>query len=408
MKNPNNKFRWIALAVSLLINLCIGSVYAWSVFANPLAAVISEATGSAVTAANLSIVFTIANSVGPITMISGGFINDKIGSKWLLFIGGLLFGAGMIGSGLSKSIGLLIVCYGLGVGLAIGLIYGSTVSSSIKLFPDKKGLAGGLTTAAYGISSVLIPPVANGLIEGRGIEKAMVILGIIMMVIIVACGFIYAACFKKYTAHQNNEGSASPAAGGMKWNQMLKTPYFYVMIIMLCMGAISGLMITSQASPLAQGIFGMPAAGAAVIVSILALFNTGGRLLSGAVSDRIGIINTLRITFILFILGQALLLISLSAGSGLFIAGVCVVGLCFGSIMGIYPSFTAKKFGAAHNSVNYGIMFCGFALAGYLGPMLLNTVYNSTGAYNLAFIIAAALALAGLLLTLVKGSEDFK
>ena len=171
---------------------------------------------------------------------------------------------------------------------------------------------------------------------------------------------------------------------------------------MLCAGAFSGLMVTSQASPLAQRIFSAPAATAAVIVSILALFNTAGRLLSGVVSDKIGIINTLRITFVLFIISQIILFLSVKIGIGLFIAGVCGVGLCFGAIMGVYPSFTARRFGAAHNSVNYGIMFCGFALAGFLGPMMLNSVYNSTGAYNLAFIIAAAFALVGLILTFIK------
>ena len=400
MNNNNNKYRWIALVVALLINLCIGSVYAWSVFANPLAEVISAATGTQIT--SLSIVFTVANAVGPITMISGGFINDKIGSRWLIFIGGILFGAGMIGAGFARSVPMLIISYGLGVGLAIGMIYGCTVSSTIKLFPDKRGLAGGLSTAAYGISSVVVPPVANALIEKVGVSNAMKIIGLVMMIIIIVCGFIFAACFNKYTSGMEKSSSAA-AAEGMNWKQMLATPYFYVMIIMICAGAFSGLMITSQASPLAQKIFSAPAATAAVIVSVLALFNTAGRLLSGAVSDKIGIINTLRITFVLFMISQMILFLSANIGSlALFIVGVCGVGLCFGSIMGIYPSFTARRFGAAHNSVNYGIMFCGFALAGYLGPMMLNSIYNSTGAYNLAFIIAAAFACAGLVLTFIK------
>ena len=293
-----NKYRWIALVVSCLINLCIGSVYAWSVFANPLAEAISAASGHEIT--SLSIVFTIANAVGPVTMISGGFINDRLGSKWVIMIGGLLFGAGMISSGFARSVGMLIVSYGICVGFGIGMIYGCTVSSSIKLFSDKRGLVGGITTASYGISSVLIPPVANWLIESTGIAGAMKLLGAVMLVIIVAGGFIFSWCFRVYSSTMEKNSTPADTAG-MNWKMMLKTPYFYVMIIMLCMGAVSGLMITSQASPLAQGIFGVPAADAAVIVSVLALFNTAGRLLSGAVSDKAGIINTLRITFIIFI-----------------------------------------------------------------------------------------------------------
>lgn len=395
----NNKFRWIALVMACLINLCIGSVYAWSVFANPLAASISAASGQTVT--NLSIVFTIANLVAPVTMISGGYINDKLGSRWIFLIGGVMFGVGMFFSGMSTSVGMLIVFYSLVAGLGMGMTYGVSVSSAIKLFPDKRGLAGGMTTAAYGISSVLVSQVARALIEGTDIGTTMKVLGVAFFVIICVCGLIFAWCFNK-SKDFIAQNTSTQASEGMNWKQMMKTGYFWIMIIMLMAGAFSGLMITSQASPMSQNIFAITPAFAATIVSILALFNTAGRLLSGVVSDKIGIINTLRVTFVLFIVSQILLFLSVSAGVGLFIAGVCGVGLCFGAIMGVYPSFTARQFGAAHNSVNYGIMFSGFSISGFLGPMMLNAVYSSTGAYNLAFIIAAAFALVGLLLTLVK------
>ena len=151
--------RWLILIASCLINLCIGSVYAWSVFAKPEAAWLSS-FGRELTAGDLAIVFTVANSVGPITLISGGFINDKLGPKWVIFSGGLLFGAGMILSGFATALWQLVIFYGLFCGLGIGLVYGCTISNSVKFFPDKRGLIGGIATASYGISSVLIQ---NGL-----------------------------------------------------------------------------------------------------------------------------------------------------------------------------------------------------------------------------------------------------
>ena len=136
------KKRWIILVASCLINLCIGSLYAWSVFATPMAEYLTMITGNEVK--GLAIIFTIANSVGPVTMISGGAINDKLGPKWVIFIGGLLFGGGMILSGFATSIGMLTMTYGLGVGLGVGMVYGCTVSNSVKFFPDRKGLIGGI------------------------------------------------------------------------------------------------------------------------------------------------------------------------------------------------------------------------------------------------------------------------
>ena len=141
------KQRWVILIASCLVTLCIGSLYAWSAFASPMGQYLSECAGHEI--ASLAIVFTIANAVGPLTMISGGFVNDKIGPKGILLVGGVLFGAGMICSGFVKTLGMLIVTYGLGVGLGVGFIYGITVSNTVKFFPDKGGFAGGLITACY-------------------------------------------------------------------------------------------------------------------------------------------------------------------------------------------------------------------------------------------------------------------
>ncbi|MBP1575721.1 MAG: OFA family MFS transporter [Oscillospiraceae bacterium] len=396
------KKRWIILAASCLINLCIGSLYAWSVFATPMAAYLSSVTGSEV--AGLAIIFTIANAVGPITMISGGFINDKIGPKWVIFIGGILFGLGMIASGFAKSIGMLLLTYGLGVGLGVGMVYGCTVSNSVKFFPDKRGLVGGIATASYGISSVIIPIVANALIDNFDVTMAFKLLGTAMLVIICISAFFITACPKGFKPEGWNP--PEPKAGAKApvdkdWKTMLKDPVFYVMILMLCCGAFSGLMVTSQASPVAQNMIGMTAAEAAVAVSILAMFNTLGRILAGFISDKIGSVNTILGVFLVSVLGLGLLFISGEGSVATFYIGVCIVGLCFGSIMGIYPGFTASQFGGRNNSVNYGIMFIGFAAAGYFGPTIMSKIYASAGAYQTAFLAAMALAIAGAVLSFI-------
>ena len=394
------KKRWIILAASCLINLCIGSLYAWSVFATPMAAYLSSVTGSEV--AGLAIIFTIANAVGPITMISGGFINDKIGPKWVIFIGGILFGLGMIASGFAKSVGMLLLTYGLGVGLGVGMVYGCTVSNSVKFCPDKRGLVGGIATASYGISSVIIPIVANALIDNFDVTMAFKILGAAMLVIICVSAFFIQTCPKDFKPEGWNP--PAPKAGAKApvdkdWKAMLKDPVFSVMILMLCCGAFSGLMVTSQASPVAQNMIGMTAAEAAVAVSVLAMFNTLGRILAGFISDKIGSVNTILGVFLVSVLGLGLLFISGEGSVATFYIGVCIVGLCFGSIMGIYPGFTASQFGGRNNSVNYGIMFIGFAAAGYFGPTIMSKIYASAGAYQTAFLAAMALAVVGAVLT---------
>lgn len=399
-----DKKRWWVLIASSLINLCIGSIYAWSVFAAPLAAKLSGLLGTTLTAADLAIVFTVANSIGPITMISGGYITDKLGGpRAVILIGGSMFGVGMLLTGLATTLTQVIITYGLLVGLGLGMAYGCTINNTVKFFPDKRGLVGGIATATYGLSSVLIPPVANALNNSVGVSMSFVILGIAFLVIIVTCSMFIIKCPADYVP----EGFVPKVAavpGKMQtadknWKQMLADPVFYIMIIMLTCGAFSGLMITSQASPMAQRMAGMTVGRAATAVSVLALFNAAGRIVAGTLSDRFGRVTVLRGAFVLEILGLAMLLMTGEGDTFLFMAAVSVIGICFGALMGVYPGFTADQFGVRNNSVNYGIMFIGFAVAGYFGPSTCGRILGSTGSYGTAFIVSAVLAVVGIALS---------
>jgi MFS family permease len=409
MGNNLKKKRWIILVASCLINLCIGSLYTWSVFASPLAEKLNELagnTGSALlTAANLAIVFTVANSVGPITMISGGAINDKLGPKWVVIVGGLLFGFGMLASGFAVNVSFLVVTYGLGCGLGMGLVYGCTISNSVKFFPDMRGLIGGITTATYGLSSVLIPPVANILILNVGISNTFKILGTVFVVVICVCAIFIEKCPADYIPEGwTPKASAQTAKTGTQdknWREMITNPVFYIMILMLMCGAFSGLMVTSQASPMAQNMTGMTVGMAATAVSVLALFNAIGRVAAGYLSDRIGRINVLMIAFVLELAGLGCLLTTGQGDVMKYMVGVSIMGVCFGSLMGVYPGFTADQFGAKNNSVNYGIMFIGFAVAGFFGPTLVGKIVSTYGSYEKGFLVAGTLAILGILLAIV-------
>lgn len=394
-----DKKRWFVFAASCLINLCIGSLYAWSVFATPMTQYLNETTGSNI--ASLAIVFTIANAVGPITMIAGGALNRKLGVRKVILIGGTLFGVGMIATGFAQSLAWLIVTYGLGVGLGLGMVYGCTVSNTIKFFPDKSGLIGGCVAAAYGISSVILPLIATALMSVVSVTSAFKILGAVMLGIIVVSACFIVDCPNNFCpAGYTLPAPKSGAAGDDKnWRAMVKDPIFYVMIAMLLCGAFSGMMIISQASALAQRITGISAAVAATVVSVIALCNTAGRIIAGYMSDKLGVLRTIRLVFIGSAAGLAMLFVSGLGVHMLFYAGVCVIALMFGSIMGIYPAFTAQQFGRKYSSVNYGIMFIGFALAGIFGPMIMSSMYTATGSDQTAFIVAIALAFVGFALT---------
>ena len=401
-----DKKRWGVLIASSLINLCIGSIYAWSVFAGPLAAKLTSLLGTTFTAADLAIVFTVANSIGPVTMIAGGFVTDRLGGpRAVILTGGIMFGAGILLTGFAGTLGQIILTYSLLAGFGLGMAYGCTINNTVKFFPDKRGLVGGIATATYGLSSVLIPPVANALNNSVGVSKSFIILGVAFLVIIIVCSFFIVKCPADYVPKgfvPKGAGPAGNASGKDKnWKQMLADPVFYIMIVMLVCGAFSGLMITSQASPMAQKITGMSVGMAATAVSVLALFNSAGRIVAGTLSDRFGRVTVLRGAFILEIIGLGLLFLTGEGSTILFMAAVSIIGVCFGALMGVYPGFTADQFGPRNNSVNYGIMFIGFAIAGYFGPTVCGKILGATGTYGTAFIVSAAIALVGIVLTMV-------
>ncbi|MBP5167993.1 MAG: OFA family MFS transporter [Oscillospiraceae bacterium] len=403
MKDYNKK-RWFILAACCLVNLCLGSIYAWSVFAQPMAEHLTAMTGRTLTTGDLAIVYTIANSVGPVTMISGGWFNDRFGPQKVILVGGIMFSVGMILSGFAASIAFLIISYGLIGGLGLGMAYGCTISSCVKFFPDKRGFIGGITTAVYGFSSVLIPPIVTMIVNAFDIKTAFCGIGAVFLAVITCCSFLITKCPDDFIP----EGWTAPVmkAGGVSavdkdWKAMLSTPVFYVMITLLTCGAFCGMMIISQASAVAQNMAGMTAMAASTAVSVLAAFNAGGRILAGSLSDKIGRINTLTVSCFVSIAGLLLLYITKEGHYLPFYVGIAFTGICFGAFMGVFPGFTADQFGSKNNSVNYGIMFTGFAAAGYFGPTVMRNIYAAKGIYQPAFLVACGLNLFGIVLTFV-------
>ncbi|WP_312060250.1 L-lactate MFS transporter [Anaerotignum sp.] len=395
--------RWVILLACCLINLCLGSIYSWSVFASSMADFLSNTTGVKLTTGDLAIVYTIANSVGPITMITGGWFNDKFGPKNVILVGGLMFGGGMVISGFATSVNFLIVSYGLISGLGLGMAYGSTISSCIKFFPDKRGLIGGITTAVYGFSSVILPPIITLIVNASDATVAFKAVGGVFLVVVCVSALTIIPCPQGFVPEGWTPPATNAGLGGVNkdWKEMLKSPIFYIMLLLLTCGAFSGMMIISQTSAVAKNLVGMSALAASTAVSVLALFNVAGRISAGYISDKIGRINTLAVACVLSVIGLILLYLTSEGNIMYFYAGISVVGISFGSFMGVFPGFTADQFGPRNNSVNFGIMFIGFALAGYFGPTVMRNVYATDGAYQRAFLISCALCVAGLMLTFV-------
>ncbi len=215
-------------------------------------------------------------------MILGGRINDRFGPRAFIPAGGLVMGIGFCLAARAATPLELILGYGLGFGPGLGFVYGSSVNTTLKLFPDHRGLAGVIATAAYGLSSVTLPPVAHALIETEGIEAALLTLGGVFMVVIAAGGLLLEKCpdgfAKQFTAAAPSKRTAAEECG---WRGMLRSKRFPPMAALMLCGAIPGMMTISHCWSLAKDVAELEVGAASAMVSMLALANVFGMLLAG-------------------------------------------------------------------------------------------------------------------------------
>lgn len=397
--------RWRILIASTLINICVGAVYAFSIFALPLTNVFNA------TMPEIMMAFTINAAISPIPMILGGKLVDKGGAKTAIILGGSMFGIGFILSGLATAPWMLYITYGLIAGIGQGVVYSATIGNTVKLFPDKRGLGTGIVTAGYGGGTIVIAPIANALITNNGVQSALVTLGIVFLVVILGASFLFQAAPVGYAP----KGWTPLVVAGAKkngvnipWNEMLKKPIFYVIASLFLIGALSGMMVTSNASVIGQTMFGLSAATAALYVSLYSLSNCLGRVFWGAISDKIGRTKCLMVIYI--VIAAMMLTIALSTSVLGFAVAIVGIGLCFGGTMGIFPSIVGEKFGMKYYGVNYGVTFIGYSGAAFFGPRIANSVAAAnSGSFTNAFYIALVISLIGFALTFVfKAMENKK
>ncbi|MGD8192423.1 L-lactate MFS transporter [Brevibacillus ginsengisoli] len=395
--------RWAILWASVGVLLCTGTIYAFSVFAGPLGAVHGW------TRAQVMMAFTINAAIGPIPIILGGFATDRGYAKMSILIGGVMYGLGFMLSGFATTPAMLYLTYGILGGFGQGIAYSGCLSNTIRLFPDKRGLAAGLITAGMGGATIIAAPVANYLIENQGVLAAFKYMGLVFVVITILCSFF----IKPAPANYVPEGWTPPTTGpkatvnSVPWTGMLSTGKFYIIILMFAIGAFSGLMITSNASVIGQNMFGLTAAAAAFYVSLYSLSNCLGRVLWGYVSDKIGRSSTLMYIYAVIALAM-FALANVSSITG-FAIGIIGLGLCFGGIMGVFPSIVMENYGPKYQGVNWGITFIGYSTSAFYAPKIAAQIASANGGnFTNAFYIAIALAVTGLILNFVYKAIEKK
>ncbi len=385
--------RWVCLIAAMVICVCAGFGYAWSVLQNPIITRFGWADSGVALAYTITV---LCSTMAP--LIFGGLIR-RLSTRLGVVVGAVLFGAGLFLTGLMTQLWQLYLFYGVISGLGVGFIYPSMMAYVVRLFPDRSGMASGLGTAAYGSGAILWAPTAAALMEGMGMTRAFQVLGVLFAVVILAGSLLLTDPPEGFQAAMAPKtGGAQGGASDLRRGQMVRTGAFWIMVIVFTCGLVAGVIVISQASPILQQSLGYSSATAAIFVSVFSACNMAGRFLWGSLSDKLGLVNTAGAVFLLCILSMGLLAVVAAEVPVLVFMGLAAS--CYGGLASILTPLTARMFGARYITENYGVMYVVFGLASLIGPSLATTFKTiGGGSYTGAYLTAAVLAVVGLILS---------
>jgi len=400
--STSTKNRWFIAASAISIHISIGAAYAYSVYTQPLVETQNWSVASVTTA------FTIMMVLGGGSAALFGKFVERSGPRKSAMLAAVLFSLGQAGSGLAislDSLTIFLLSYGLLSGLGLGIGYIAPVSTLVKWFPDKRGLATGMAVLGFGTGALLTAPVAANLIESVGISYTFYILGASYFILMML-GALYIAPPPKDWMPAGMKAAVKAGTKKIKRdlsqataNEAVRTKHFWMLWTMMLINTSAGIMMISVASPMAQNIAGLSAGAAATMVGLMGIFNGGGRLGWAAASDYISRPKV----FIIFFIIQLVAFITLPIISSALIFQILIflVVSCYGGGFSNLPAFIGDLFGTKQLGAIHGYLLTTWSLGGLIGPTLVSQIYTRSGSYVPVFYVFTGLIIVAFIVSLL-------
>ncbi|PPK63020.1 OFA family oxalate/formate antiporter-like MFS transporter [Malaciobacter marinus] len=377
------KNRWLMALAAVGVHICIGSVYAWSVYVNPIQEQMKWDLTDVTIAFSIAIFF-----LGLSAALMGKFV-EKNGPRVSATIAAFAFGIGTAGSGLAilmESKLLLYFFYGVLGGCGLGIGYISPVSTLVKWFPDKRGMATGLAIMGFGFASAISGPAIKLLIGSVGIANTFFLLGSVYFIVMFISAMYLQAPKEGYMPKKfkkkikEGKKKIKKDLSSMGLNEAIKTPRFYGLWIMLFINVTCGIAIIGVASPLLEEVMGITALAAAAAVGLMGVFNGLGRIFWASISDFL----TRPIVYIIFFATQAVAFYALPNISELILFQVVLYFImsCYGGGFASIPAYIGDIFGTKELGAIHGYILTAWAAAGLVGPLIISNVKDITGSYS--------------------------
>jgi OFA family oxalate/formate antiporter-like MFS transporter len=401
VQTQKTKNRWLIAASAVGIHISIGSVYAYSVMKGPIHDLLGWSESEITAAFSVAILFL------GLSASFLGFIVDKRGPRFSGRISALCYGLGIAGTGLSvliDSYPIFILSYGVLGGIGLGLGYITPVSTLVKWFPDRRGLATGMAIMGFGFASLIFGPLMAKLFIAINIPVTFFLLSSIYFVLIFLSssylepppeGWIPA----NYNAKTQNNTDLNQDLSQSTAKEALKTKRFYLMWIMLFINITCGIGIISDASLMAQESTGMTTLAAATMVGLMGLFNGLGRIGWASLSDKIGRPTTYLAFFVIQLI--AFIALSLTHTPFLFQVLLFIILSCYGGGFATVPAFLGDLFGTKQLSTIHGYTLTAWAAAGLVGPTIISYIKDVTQDYTMTLFVFSAFFLVAIIISII-------
>lgn len=377
--------RGLIVLGTIITQMGLGTIYTWSLFNQPLVDKFGWTLSSVATT------FSITSFCLAFATLFAGKFQERIGLRRLTMIAGIALGAGLMASAVSPSLTLIYLLMGVVVGFADGTAYITTLSNLIKWFPNRKGLIAGISVGAFGTGSLLFKYVNSFLIAEVGVSEAFFYWGIIVMAMIL----VGSSLLKEPAAVPVQQAAIQGPARDFSLAEMLATKESYLLFIIFFTACMSGLYLIGIVKDIGVQMAGMDMAMAANAVSAIAIFNTVGRIVLGALSDNVGRMRVISFTLFVTILAVSVMTF-LPLNPLLFFTCVSAIAFCFGGNITVFPAIVGDFFGLKNHSKNYGVIYQGFGIGALSGSFIAAQL----GGFQATFMAIIIMSVVSLLITL--------
>lgn len=388
--------RWVLVAIGFCINLALGSIYAYSLFVDPLNARFTG-LGQRTSASEILLPFSLFLAAFALFMPLTGRYIEQYGPRRVALLGGCLTGLGWLLASVAPSAQHLALVFGGIGGAGVGITYGVPLTLAARWFPDRRGAALGLTLLGFGASALVTGAIAGHLLARYGVTATFQAFGICFLVVLP----LLAVPLALPPAGWRPAGWVpSPAASGTAAciectrEVMVRTPTFFGLWVCFFLACSAGLMAISIALPFGTEVVGLKSGLATVLVSVFSLFNGGGRPLFGLLTDRYTPRKTAMLSFGLISIASVLLWQAPTLP--IYILSFALLWGAIGAWPAIAPTSTAAFFGIRDYPRCYGVVYLAYGAGALMGPLLAGSIRTMTGSYLGVFPYVAVLAVLGI------------